>query len=170
MKILFLPNRRRAAGHDAAGGGDGQADLVAGGLPTEAGHQRRLEHIFHDGGRQAGGVAVDGKEERLIAQDLLALADEVVDAVFQLPDLTAGAAAIAGRVHDDAVVGVAPPLLAGDEFGAVVHQPADGTVCKAAGGGVVLAPCHDALGGVHMADGGPGGRTGQRGTAGVAEW
>ncbi len=137
--------------------------------PPKRGTSVVLSIYFHDGGGQAGGVAVDGKEERLVAQHFLALADEVVDAVLQLPDLAAGAAAIAGRVHDDAVVGVAAALFAGHELGTVVHQPADGPVGQAAGGGVVLAPGHDALGGIHMADGSTRRRAGQRGTAGVAE-
>ena len=75
--LLFFPDRGRAAGHDAAGGRDRQADLIAAGPAAKAGHQRRVEHILHDGGRQAGGVAVDGKEERLVAQHFFGLADDL---------------------------------------------------------------------------------------------
>ena len=77
---LLFPDGRCAAGHHAAGGRDRQADLVTAGLPAKTGHQRGLEHVLHHGGRQARGVAVDGKEERLVAQHLFALADKVVDA------------------------------------------------------------------------------------------
>ena len=93
----FFPNGRCAAGHNAAGGGNGQADLITAGLAAKAGHQRGLEHILHDRRGQAGGIAVDRKEEGRIAQHFLALADELIDAVLQLPDLAAGAAAVAGR-------------------------------------------------------------------------
>ena len=79
---LFFPDGRGTAGHHAAGGGHRQADLVAAGLAAKAGHQGGLEHIFHDRRRQAGGVAVDRKEQRGVAEHLFALADEVVDCLL----------------------------------------------------------------------------------------
>ena len=63
-----FPDGGCAAGHHAAGGRDRQAYLIAGGLAAKAGHQRGLEHILHDRGGQAGGVAVDRKEEGRIAR------------------------------------------------------------------------------------------------------
>ena len=59
--------------------------------------------------------------------------------------VAARSAAIAGRIHDDGVVSVAPSLLPKHKFQTVVYDIADLGIRKAALLGVLLGPLHHAL-------------------------
>ncbi len=128
-----------------------------------------MEQIRHHGRREPRGVGVDQEKQGLGREDLAAFAQEFPEAVLEFPHLAAGAATVGGGVHDDGVVAAAALDLAAHELEAVVHDVAHGGVGQAAEGGVVLAPLHHALGGVHMGDAGAGLGGGAGGGAGVAE-
>ena len=111
-----------------------------------------MEHIAEHRGRKARGVGIDDDEQRLVAEHLRTELHEGEEVILQLPDLAARAAAVARRVHDDGVVGLAAADLALDELRAVVHDPADQRVGQTADLCVLLRPCDHALGGVDVAD------------------
>jgi len=89
--------------------------------------------------------------------------------VLELPHLARAAAAIGRRVHDDRIVAAPTLELAPHELQAVVGDVADRRLGQAAERGVLAAPLHHALGGVHMAHLGSRGGGRARGGAGVAE-
>jgi hypothetical protein len=128
-----------------------------------------VEEVDHDRGREAGGVGVDQEEQRPVAQHLLALVEQVPEVVLKLPHLAGAAAPEGRRVHDDGVVLAAALDLAAHEFHAVVGDVADGRLGQAGEHGVLLAPLHHALGGVHVAHARAGVGGGDGCCAGIAE-
>ena len=127
------------------------------------------EEIRHDSRREARGVGVDQKEERLGGEDRAALGEERPEMFLEFPHLARRAAAVGGRVHNDRVVEFSAFLLAADELQTVVGDVADRGVGEAAEDGVFLAPFNHALGGVDVGDARAGFRGGDGGGAGVAE-
>ena len=128
-----------------------------------------MEHIAEHRGRKARGVGIDDDEQRLVAEHLRTELHEGEEVILQLPDLAARAAAVARRVHDDGVVGLAAADLALDELRAVVHDPADRRVGQTADLCVLLRPGDHALRGVHVADARARGETGDARPAGVGK-
>ena len=94
---------------------------------------------------------------------------QAVHLLLQFPDFPVGAAAVRRRVHDDAVVHIAAPLLALHKFFTVVHQPAHRTARKAGNLRVLPRPCHHAARSVHMAHLCARRKAGERSRARVAE-
>ena len=110
-----------------------------------------------------------GKDATVINADKAAVAEAVVAAGFHLPNLPAGAPAIAGRVHDNAVVPAATADFPLDKLTAVVHNPVNGAIGQAGGSGIFFCPGHHALGGIHMVYLCPTGSGGKGRTAGIGE-
>ena len=121
-----MPHRRGTAGQYHSAGGDGETDLVGGQVTADILGQQGAQHILHHRGRQAGGVGIDQEEQGVVGQQLDALRHQRIHLLLQLPHLAAGSATVGGRIHQDAVVGVAAALFTLDELDAVVHQPAHG--------------------------------------------
>ena len=127
------------------------------------------QHVVQHRGLKSRGVAVDEHEQRIVRQHLLAGAHQAEQLVFQLPHLAARAASVAGRIHQDALVAVAPALLALHELQRVVDDPAHAGLVDAGQLAVLARPLHHALGGVHVGDLRARRRTGAGRAAGVAE-
>ena len=128
-----------------------------------------VQEVGHGQGGETRGVGIDEEEEGIVGDQFSSQSDQLVHAVLQLPDLAAGASAVGGGVHDDAVVLVAAADLPLHEFLAVVHDVADGGLGKTAKLGVLLGLGHDALGGVHVDHGGTRVGGGHGGTSRIGE-
>ena len=78
LRRLFLPNAGGPTGDHPAGGGDGQADLIAGGPASVLFAEGGFENILHYRRRKPGGIAVDCHKEGLVAEDLAAKGNQVI--------------------------------------------------------------------------------------------
>ena len=115
--------------------------------------EQRVGDIAQNRGGKSRCVGIDNNKQRLVRQNAPAKRNKAPKALLKLPNLAAGTSPIGGRIHNDGVIAAAAADLPLDELAAVVHDPADGPVGHAGGGGVFLAPGDHALCRVHMADG-----------------
>ena len=92
-----------------------------------------------------------------------------MNGILDLPNLPFWSAAVRRRIHNDSIVMIAAADLTLYEFYAIIHDPADRRVLKAAGLRVLLCPGDHALGGVNRGHGSSGFRSCQCCSSGVGE-
>ena len=157
------------AGRQDTAGGDRQAQLLGVDLAAVTADDALFQHIRQNAGLEAGRVGVDQVEQRLVGEHLGTGIDQAEELVLQLPYLAGRAAAVAGRIHQDAVVLIAPADFPLDKAQGVLHDEAEAILRQTGQLAVLLRPLHDALARVHMGHMRAGLRAGDGRRAGVAE-
>ncbi len=100
---------------------------------------------------------------------MAAIGDERREVFLQTPDFAIGATAIFGRIEQYAVIAAVAPDFAGDEFGGILHDPADGPVRHARQVGIGASLGDGFFRGVDMNHARAAGRHGQRSDASIAK-
>ena len=110
------------------------------------------QHIGQHSWSKSGGVGVDQEKQRVIAENFGTKLHQRMNSIFDFPDFALGASSIGRRVHNDGIVVISTADLTLDEFHAVIHQPADRSICKTTCRGIFLSPCDHTLRSIHMCD------------------
>lgn len=84
-----------------------------------------VHHVSEYCRLQPRGVGIDQEKQGIVGEQFCGKLDQREYILLDLPDFSFGTAPVGGRIHDDAVVGIAAAELPFHKFYAVVHQPAD---------------------------------------------
>lgn len=103
-------------------------------------------------GRELWGVAGQQETEWLGGHELAEQGEQGREVIFDLEDLPLGTATVARGIEDDEIILALAALLALEEFGDVIDDPADGFVIEPIQRGVLARPIDHALAGINMAD------------------
>ena len=101
-------------------------------------------------GGHADGIDGEHEEARIVGQQLPGEIDQFGQIAFQLPHLAIRAAAIFGRIEDQAVIFRPAPHLAAQEFQRIIDDPAYRRIAQARQGGILASGRHTLLAGINV--------------------
>ena len=120
-------------------------------------------------GGHANGIDGEHEEARIIRQQLPGKINQFRQIAFQLPNFAIGAAAIFGRIKDQAVIFCPAPHLAAKEFQRIIDDPAHRRIAQARQRGILAGGRHAFLAGINVRHLRTGPRCNQAADAGIAK-